>query len=251
MPTLGKRNKIILLPEDVKFIHNNWKTMTNPELAKSLGLRLTKLRGFLSKMGLKRMEMEYWTHDQVTFLKANFKKMGDVEMSEFFEAEWPKNKKWTEKHIRKKRVYLNLQRTAKQVDSVRKRNVKAGRYNTVNQRWKTTGANAIGTIVFWRKQNSEVKFPLIKTENGYVHYYRWFYTQEHGTLNPNQLVVPKKEAPKNTLLEVTQLEVIDREEHARRNVAARMELPEELREIIKFTNKLSKTIKHQENETRN
>lgn len=251
MPTFGKNKKIILLPEEVKFIQDNWETMTNPLLAEALGLRLTRLRYFLAEMGLKRMEMEYWTAEQVAFLKANYKRMGDVEMAEFFEAQWPKNKPWSKKHIEKKRRYLKIKRDEKTLVKIQARNTKAGRFNTENHYWKITPQVKVGVIKFWKHQYGGALFPVIKLEHGFVHYYRWLYIQTHGDISSDDLVVPKKGVPRNELLTIDQLEVIDRAEHAIRNVEIKMQLPEELREIMRLTNKLRKTIKSTQNESRN
>src|SRR5690606_41007373 len=82
MPKLGKYNKIILLPEEKKFLKENYQSMTNRQLADALELSLTKTRHFLYEMGLKRMEMEYWTDEQIDFLKKNYKTIGDTELAE-------------------------------------------------------------------------------------------------------------------------------------------------------------------------
>lgn len=249
MPT-KKGNLIVLSPEEIQYIKDNWETRTNPQLADDLGLRLTRLRYFLAEMGLKRIEMEYWTPEQVDFLKSNYKKMGDIELSEIFEAEWPKNKKWTEKHIRKKRCYLNLHRTEKQVEAVRRRNVKAGRYNTANQRWKTTGVTEVGTIKIWNHKDKK-SFPVIKLPSGFVHYYRWLWVSTYGELPSDHCVVKKIGVNESVLLTIDELEVLPRQEAVRRNKISYMNLPEETREIIKLTNRLKRTIKKHENDQRN
>jgi len=247
MPTIGKYGLVILSPEEIKYIHDNWETKTNPQLAEELGLKLTRLRYFLSEMGLKRMELEYWTKEQVKYLLDNYKSIGDVELAEIFNSKWKKNKGWTKKHIEKKRRYLKLKRTPEEKETIFLRNVQAGRFRICNQkRWEKTGSNPIGTIVFWRQ--GEMRFPAIKTENGYVHYYRWLYVQKHGPITSDELVVPKKEAPRSQLLTVDQLEIIDRAEHAIRNHEIRMAVPEELREIIRLKNKIIKTINKKTND---
>lgn len=251
MPTKGFNGKIILSSDEIKFIKDNWTIKTNPQLAAALGLKLTRLRYFLSEMGLKRMEMEYFTVEQVEFLKKSYKKIGDVELSEIFEAEWPKNKPWTEKHIRKKRCYLNLHRTKTQIDKIKVRNTKSGRYNTVNQRWKATGVTEVGKIKIWKNYDGTNNLVVIKLETGFVHYYRWLYMQHFGPLNSDQIVRRKKNVYKSDILNIEDLEVITRSENSLRNVALRMAIPPELREVIRETNKLKKTIKSIENEARN
>lgn len=255
MPSKGKNGKLILSPDEIKFIKDNWTTKTNPELAAALGLKLTKCRDFLRELGLRRMEMEYWTPEQVVFLKKSFKTIGDVELSEIFEAEWPKNKPWTEKHIRKKRCYLNLHRTEKQVNDVRIRNTKSGRYNTVNQRWKTTGVTEVGQIKVWKSQSGLINLVVIKIDGGFVHYYRWLYIQHFGPLNSDQIVRVKLNVSKIGILDIDDLEIIDRAENSRRNAALRMKVPEELREVINLKARLKREInkqqKKQEDESNN
>jgi len=236
----GKRGKIIFSPKDYKFIQDNWLKMTNPELAAALGLKLTRLRNELHSMGLKRMEMEYWTTEQIEYLKQSFGDVGDVELAEFFQYTWPKGKLWTCKHIRKKRVYLDLHRTPEQIASIRRRNSETGRYDNVKKRWATTGSYPIGTLRVWKKQHDEGLFVVIKTEKEYVHYNRWLWEQAHGELRSDQLVVPKDGV--KLFCELTDLEIIDRSEHARRNAIRRSNMPEDYKENRKLINKLKKII---------
>lgn len=244
MATIGIRGKIELTADETKFIKQNWKRLSNQQLADSLGLKLTRTRMFLYEMGLKRMELEYWTDEQISFLLDNYKEIGDVELAEIFNSKWVKNKGWTKKHIEKKRRYLKLKRTAEELDDIFLRNLEAGRFKVCNEkRWKTTGSNPIGTIVFWRKSNSEEKIPIIKTNEGYVHYYRWLYERANGKLTPQDLVAPKIDAPSGVLLTLDHLELIDRTEHARRNAERRMAYPEEVRKAIRTYNKINKTLK--------
>jgi|SRR5690606_9192884 len=244
MATIEKYGKIVLSQEEIQFLKDNWKKLTNQQLADHLGLSLTKTRMVLYDLGLKRMELEYWTDEQTEFLLANYKEIGDVELAEIFNSKWIKNKGWTKKHIEKKRRYLKLKCTAAELENIFFRNLESGRFKVCNQkRWEKTGSNPIDTILFWRKSNSEEKFPVIKTSEGYVHYYRWLYENKYGKLTPGDLVVPKKDAPSGTLLTLNQLEVIDRVEHQRRNCEKRMAYPEEVRQAIRTYNKINKTLK--------
>lgn len=75
-PERGKYGKIIWTDEMIHFLKENFNKMTNRELASCLNLKLTKVRDKCYEMGLKRMEMEYWTKDQVDFLLAYYQIMG-------------------------------------------------------------------------------------------------------------------------------------------------------------------------------
>ena len=245
-----KYGKIVLSAADIKFIKKNWSTMTNTQLAEALGLKITRLRNELHSMGLKRMEMEYWTREQVEYLLKNYKEIGDVEMAEIFEAVWPKNKTWTKKHIEKKRRYLELKRTETELKSIFNRNVKSGRFKVcAEKRWITIGVSPVGTIRHWKNSYNGKHFAVIKLESGYVHYYRWLWIENHGELTSEELVVPKLNEIAAGTFTIDQLEIIDRAEHARRNAEIRNNIPPELKEIIKLKNKITKTIK--ENENRN
>lgn len=248
MATIKKHGKIELSKSEIKFLKDNFQTMTNQELANHLGLKLTKTRMVLYKLGLKRMKLEYWTDDQVDFLIKNYQTIGDVELAEIFNKKWHKEKGWTLKHIEKKRMYLKLKRTPEELENIFQRNLQSGRFKVCNQkRWEKTGSNPVGTIVFWKVRNYPEKIPFIKTKLGYVHYHRWLYEQKHGKLCRENLVVPKLNAPKTGILTIDDLEVIDYKEHQRRNVERRMAYPEEMRKAIRLHNKILKTIKEKTN----
>jgi nitrate reductase alpha subunit len=100
--------------------------MTNHQLAKGLGLKLTVTRNKCRELGLKRIEMEYWTKEQVEYLAGHYKTTGDVELAAYFQKTWPKKKKWTKQHINKKRKYLKLLRTKAQQEAIITKNVSPG-----------------------------------------------------------------------------------------------------------------------------
>lgn len=45
--------------KELQFIKDNFFKMTNPNLAKALGLKLTSVRTKCLELGLKRIEMQY------------------------------------------------------------------------------------------------------------------------------------------------------------------------------------------------
>ncbi|OJX55532.1 MAG: hypothetical protein BGO88_04780 [Flavobacterium sp. 38-13] len=243
MPIEGKHKKIILLPEDIDFIEKNYHSMSNKEIADHFGLKLQRMRELLYQNGFKRMQLEYWSVEQIEYLKENYKTKGDVELATIFESKWPKEKKWTLKHIEKKRNYLHLSRTPEEIHLIKERNVLLGCY-LHGKTWKTRGASEIGTIKFWSTKFSQNYFPVIKTEKGFVHYYRWLWIKNNGPLKPNEYVVPKKNSKSSRLLTLAELEVVNRTEHALRNAETRKMLPEELKKAISIFNKLSKELKN-------
>lgn len=103
--------KTIWTNEMDSFLKENYQTMTNRQLADALGLTLTITKGRLYSLGLKRMEMEYFTPEQLNYLVNNYKTTGNVRMANYLNEHYPKNKPWTENHIVKKLGYLGLKRT--------------------------------------------------------------------------------------------------------------------------------------------
>ncbi|WP_293916579.1 MULTISPECIES: HNH endonuclease [unclassified Sphingobacterium] len=181
--------KIEVTPEMENFLRKNYSTMTNPELAKALGLRLTKTREFLYALGLQRMQLEYWTNEQIQFLKENYKTMGDSEIAEVFNARWEKKKGWSKKHIEKKRKYLQLFRTKEDRKLILEKAKINGFYSRANKKmWQVRGVNPDGTILFW-KHSSGRTLPVIKVNGSFVHYGRYRYQQLHGEIPKGMNVI--------------------------------------------------------------
>ncbi|WP_119792069.1 hypothetical protein [Flavobacterium anhuiense] len=248
MAEIGKYGKVIFSDKDIQFLKDNFYSMTNDQLAASLNLKKTIVRSKCYELGLKRMELEYWCFEAVEFLKQNYKEIGDVEIAEIFENEFPKNKGWSKKHIEKKRRYLNLKRTNSELLSIHKRNTDNGRFAICNKkRWEATGSNAIGSIVVWNVNGYHLAH--IKTENGYVHYARWLWQKHFGEIPKGYNVVRKQGCPEIPTLNF--LELISKAEHSRRNRSRFLQLPDDLKEIISIKNKINKTIKKYDNNSRN
>lgn len=211
--------------------------MTNKQLADAMGLKLTLVRNKCYSMGLKRMELQYWTDEQVAYLKSNYKKIGDTELADLFTQRWKKPKGWTKKHIEKKRRQLHLKRTKKERKLIHQRNVENGMFKDcpVNA-WITRGQIEVGTIKVWKCQGSERSF--IKTSEGFVCYPRWLWEQHHGPIKNNRVVYTKKLIPES----IEDLELISRAQLARRNKLSFDELPEIMKTAIKLTNKIKKNL---------
>lgn len=235
---VGKYNKITLETHEIKFIHDNYNCMTNLELAIKLGLKITRLRYFLSEMGLKRMEMEYWTKYQTQFLIDNYKEIGDTELAEIFEVKWKKNKGWTKKHIEKKRRYLKLKRTEFQKKNIKERNRQMGRFSMcAKKRWETTGQAPIGEKRVWFHGNDQ-PLVVIKIKNGFVHFNRWLWEKERGPIPKGMNVRIIGEDKINYTID--DLILITDSENAKMNTKNRV--PIELRETINMINKLNRQI---------
>lgn len=170
-----------------QFLIENYLTMTNKQLANELKLRLTTTRTKLYELGLKRMDLEYWTDEQVLLLKQIYPLVGDVEIAEYFNALFEKKKGWTCKHIRKKRVYLNLHRTRDQIKSIQIRNVDLGSGYVSNlKRWdgRVTRVGRVKSIM----RNGRI-IPRIKTDAGFVDLHRFNWEAVHGAIPPKYVVI--------------------------------------------------------------
>ena len=194
-------------PERISFLEENWGSMTNRQLADSLGLRLTTTRTMLYKLGFKRMEMEYWTDEQVVFLRENYQSIGDKELAQIFQDFWPKNKTWTNKHIEKKRKYLQLKRSVSDRTKIRHRAIEKGTYATANlKRWSGV-VSRVGTIKEWKNQEGKF-YKVIRTEQGFVHYNRWLWEKTYGPIPKGKLIAYRDGNPLNCVPE--NLKCVDR-----------------------------------------
>lgn len=209
--------KRIWTKEQEKYILRNWATSTNRELANDLGITLTLVRMKCYEMGLKKIELEYWTEKQVEFLITFYKLIGDKEIASIFNRNWPKNKTWTNKQIEKKRKYLKLVRTEKEKNKIHQRNVDHGAFlKCATKRWETTGQAEEGEIRMWRS-NSGRMIPMVKTNGKFVPWNRWAYSKYVGPIPEGMNVAFKDGIVDITTTET--LELVTREELALRNVA--------------------------------
>ncbi|MFN0276777.1 MAG: hypothetical protein ACKVPJ_13605 [Chitinophagales bacterium] len=152
--------------------------MSINDIARHLKAPHQSVRRKCCERGLKKMEMEYWTREQVSFLRKYYKTIGDKELVILFKEMFPKNKIWTIKHIEKKRLYLGLKRTFKQLKRIKTRNKARGCWmNTTT--WKTRGVAPEGTIRFWR-WNRGVIYPVIKINGKFVFWNVWAWETNFG-----------------------------------------------------------------------
>ena len=132
MATIGKYGKVIFSENDIQFIKDNFQSMTNQKIADSLGLKITLVRMKAYELGLKKMELEYWSEAAIQFLKENYHRIGDCEMARIFNEKFPKNKNWTARHIQKKMAYLKLKRSKLNWFFIKERNRDNGSFGKKN-----------------------------------------------------------------------------------------------------------------------
>jgi HNH endonuclease len=206
-------------PSKITQLKENWGKMTNRELAASLGYCLTSVRTKCYELGLKRMELEYWTPAQIKFLLANYKTIGDKELAIMFNKKWKKKKGWTHKHIEKKRRYLKLNRTEKQKKAIHQRNVDRGAFLLCPvKRWLTTGQAKEKEIRMWREQSGRF-IPRIKIKGRFIHWARWYWEKYRGKIPEGMNVSFKDNNPANYKAGIKNLELLSDADMARKNVA--------------------------------
>ncbi|MBC8053773.1 MAG: hypothetical protein H7Y13_11980 [Sphingobacteriaceae bacterium] len=157
---LGKTN---WTKEKVQFLKDNFHKMTNRQLAKAVGSNLTNLRNKTRQLGLKHYDLEYWTPEQTQFLLDNYRTMGDVVIAEELQKRWPKNKTWTNKHIRTKRRNMKLERTPEEIALIISQySVPGGRSHTINENTasKNLPDGYVANTIAWR--DPELKQEILK-----------------------------------------------------------------------------------------
>ena len=118
----GKWDKHIWEKKDIQYLKDNYRTMTNKELAAGLGIKLTTCRNKIYELGLQRFKLEHWNKSQIQFLLDNYREIGNVELAEILQENTPKKKGWTKNHIAKKMGYLKLSRTEEEIEAIKIRN---------------------------------------------------------------------------------------------------------------------------------
>lgn len=188
MATIGKHRKIIFSEQEIKFIKDNFSKMNNKQISEALGLKISIIRRKCYEMGLKHIELEYWTPEMINYLKANFRRIGDTELAEIYNKKFPKKKPWHKKHFEKKRRYLKLKRTPLNLRKILDREVKKGTYKKAIRKTKATiGENPLFTKVIW-KTSGGYKRVFIKLHNGYSSYAHYVYKNEYGFIPKNKVL---------------------------------------------------------------
>ena len=207
--------KLIWTDTDISFIRENFEQLSIVQLATLMGVKVHSMRIKCYAMGLKKMEMEYWTKRQVNFLVRNYTKYGDKELAEIFNRKWEKKKPWTLKHIEKKRKYLNIKRTPAQLLAIKEKHKKKGAYAIGNKKmWKTRGVSPEGSIRYW-KTSAGKPVPYIKVNGKFIQWARQEWMKYYGKIPKRKNIVFKDHNPYH--LHVDNLEMISDSELAKRN----------------------------------
>ena len=132
MVTIGKYNKIDFSEVEIQFLKDNFKTMTNQQIADALGLKKTRVRMKAYELGLQRMKLENWPPEAIDYLKQNYHKKGNKELVQIFNTLFPKQKGWTTSHIDKKLEQLKLKRNNLDRFVIKERNRDNGSFGKRN-----------------------------------------------------------------------------------------------------------------------
>jgi hypothetical protein len=212
----GAYGRILWTEEVEEFMRNNYQKYSNPEMAKILGEEVTSVRTKMYKMGLLKMQLEYWTKEQHQFLVDNYKTMGDTEITEAMQKLFPKQKGWTKKHIEKRRRQKGLKRTRQEIDTIFLRNKQSGRYKECNTKmWAKRGVSKEGELRLWRnsKNGDRSKMWFIKKNGRFLPWARTVWEEKNGPV-PEGYVVAFADFSKRDELDPVNLVLKKREEVA-------------------------------------
>jgi len=211
---MHRRRPFDLTKGQIAFIKANWDTMSNGQMAKKFKMNFSTFSSKVHELGLYRMHFEYWTEEQVAFLKKMYHTCGDKELAEIFNKKWAKKKGWTLKHIEKKRKYQGLKRTKKELFEIKQKAVKTGVYVLgLEKTWNTRGRMKNGMVCYWKVNHRLI--PWIKIKGRFVQYNRYLWERKYGKIPKNMNVVFKDGDTSNCTIK--NLELVTKAEHARRN----------------------------------
>ncbi len=160
-------NRIVWQEWQLQFLEDNWQKMTAKAISQALGLSRTIVRMKKYELGYYKMQLEYWTEEQILFLKDNYKTIGDVEIAEKLQEKYPKQKRWDKRHIAKKRKYLDLQRTEEERKLIASKNSSpGGKSYTINKNSSSKNMHPkwVAGMIAWRDKDIQeelVKYPDI------------------------------------------------------------------------------------------
>jgi hypothetical protein len=172
-------SKIKWTERDIAYIKKNFHSSTNVQIAKALNKHLTVVRNKCRELGLLHMELEYWTDEQVEYLKANYKAKGDSALAAEFNERWHKKKGWSKKHIEKKRRYLHLKRSLEEQFLIRTGRFQAKDYTDFDGKKFVQGKKRL-----WFA-NGKYRW-MIKIGNMFQPYHRFKWEKLRGPIPKNK-----------------------------------------------------------------
>lgn len=171
------------------FLKAHWGNMLPTEVAKMLGRKVGSCSQRAKFIGLKVNRRRIWTTDAINFVKKNYKTTGNSELAEELNKIYPRKDGilWhPHKHVRSLLTRLGVERTNEQLNAIRKRNEKAGRYDS-SKGENNHNYKPIGTIAVIRNKTcdgarNKLDAYFIKTEKGWEQYKVYLWEQANGPL---------------------------------------------------------------------
>jgi hypothetical protein len=241
--------------DEHEFLRENFFRMTNRELtdyinaSRSVEGRLTVsgVRAECSALGLTRGTQIRWSEMDIEKLRVWYPLMGDTEIAVLLNKTNTTYRiidgkkiyrKFTTKHVEKKRFLMGWHRTSEQIKRITDDNNLVNKKETSrrsNRMWEIRGVKPEGAKVIWEGRR------YIKINGRFVPYARWFYQNKVRKLRDDEIVYHQDGNRLND--DLSNLVVISRAALAQKNVKY---YPPEIREAIKTLNLLTKTIKEHE-----
>jgi hypothetical protein len=164
-----------------------------------------------------RLQYRRWTAAEITYLKRNYRRMGDKEIAKrLTEKISTDGKVYQLKQIEKKRNYLGLHRTSEQLKAIKARNTAAGCWS-INHWKRWVNQKPIGTVIRWYLQTGK-EVLYIKTETGYRKLAHVNWEKANGPIPKGKVIRLKDGNPYNCNPE--NLECLTKAENGMRNSAS-------------------------------
>jgi hypothetical protein len=223
----------VLEQSQIFFLKKNSHKKTNKELAQIMGLKYSSVRYYRAKLGLHKQQIKPYTDDEIKYLKANFRKLGNKEMQVFLNRSIDS--------IRKKLKSLNLKRTPEELKNILKKpnngHFSKGRI--------PDNLKEIGTVSI-RSDKNNITYKYIKVDkDNWELYHRFLWKKEKGIISDDEIIVFKDGNQMNCVVE--NLESITKEENMYRN--AKYNYPKEIIPSLVLLNKINKKINSLEDGT--
>lgn len=202
------KTAIPLYPDEIKFLKENYFDLTHDEIFHKINsnrsvnnkIGRTCLRSKIYKMGLRKGIQIRWSKKDTLRLKKWYHFMGDTQIAEHlnkvgttYRKENGKKiyRKFTKKHVEKKRELLGLIRSPENVNRIVQDNKLVGDqfcFTHTDNAWTRGTRIKADTeeIRIWNCNGSLKRF--IKVNGMFTPYTRWYYHNFINTLLPHQLV---------------------------------------------------------------
>ena len=153
-------NKIVMTDFQKEFIIANFKSMDNKSIAKAVGLSKTYVTTYAYNLGLQREIIINWTKEQLNFFMENWRTIGNCELAEIINRDYPGKKIFKESTITKKMTSLGFKRNLHETFIIRERNRKSGRWGNPNP---AKDGKEAPKLFIWVNSKTKVEVPLGKS----------------------------------------------------------------------------------------